>query len=140
MKRQTLILIVCSFVLIAVVFGIVAYNKPHRSVAREEAAFRLSAPELAEAFATDEALATNQYAGEVVEVHGNVREVIPGDSTLILMLEPGSALNGVSCYLDADQWEHAQLLPPGAPVVIKGICNGMLLDVVIDKAIVIEHD
>ncbi len=135
MRRRTLFFIASTVITIAVVLIVITYNKPHRSVVEVEPEVRLSALELALAFAADEVHATRQYAGKIVEVYGDVDRIIQGDSTLILLLEQGSATVGVSCYLDPHYRDEGESLSPGAPVTVKGICNGMLLDVVIDRAI-----
>jgi len=116
------------------------YFKPHRSVRNEEADFRLTVSELVNAFVTDEQKANAAYVGKVVEVRGTLKEMILNDSTLILLLGDSAEVTGVSCYLQKDQKEKYTGLKRGDIVMVKGVCNGMLLDVVIDKGLLLSPE
>jgi hypothetical protein len=115
------------------------YYKPHRSVRKEEAAFNLSVTELVSAFSADESKANNLYLGKVLTVTGNLKEIILSDSSLVLLLGDSTQAIGISCYLQKDQKGHYAALKKGKPVGVKGICNGMLLDIVLDKCILITE-
>ena len=128
-----------SVLLVMAVVVYVLYNKPHRSVEGEEAAFELSASALTEAFSNDEITADSKYTGKVIQVKGPLRRMIRNDSTLILMMGDNE-LMGVSCYLEKDQIPGSQNLAPGESITVKGICNGVLMDVVLDNAILVKDD
>ncbi len=140
MKRKTVIYMISSLILITSAIVVLKYYKPHRSVRKEEAAFRLSVKELVDAFSNNEADANLRYAGKILEVHGTLKEMILNDSTLILLMGDSTQMNGVSCYLQRDQKDRYTTLKRGEEVRVKGVCNGMLLDVVIDKAILLNHE
>jgi UDP-N-acetylmuramyl pentapeptide synthase len=63
------------FGIVALVIGLgVAYylwNKPHRDIAAEDAAFALTADELFDAFEADETAANAKYLDKVVAVTGS---------------------------------------------------------------------
>jgi len=131
---------ISSVILITSVIAVLMYYKPHRSVRKEEAAFKLSVSNLVDAFMKDEAQANNLYVGKVLEVQGPLKEMILNDSTLILLMGDSTQMTGVSCYLQKDQKEKYTRLKRGETVSVKGICNGMLLDVVLDKGILLPDD
>ncbi len=131
---------ISSAILITSVIFIMLYYKPHRSVGRDEPAFRLTVPQLAEAFSEDEEKANTLYSGKVLEVEGTLKEMILNDSTLILLMGEESQAMGVSCYLNKDQKNKYRSLKRGAQVRIKGICNGMLLDIVMDKCVLLQGE
>jgi len=130
---------ILSVILIVVVIAFITYNKPHLSVKNEDAAFGLSVSELVDAFSSDETEATSRYAGKVLEVRGNLKEVIRSNNTTILLMGDSTRMTGVSCYLQSDEKTDHATLKPGETVTVKGICNGMLIDVVLDKAILIDE-
>ena len=130
---------ISSVVLITSAIAVFMYYKPHRSVRKEEAAFKLSVSELVDAFSKDETTANARYAGKIVQVEGTLKEMILNDSTLILLMGDSTEMTGVSCYLSRDQKDKYTSLKRGETVSVKGICNGMLLDVVLDKGILL-HD
>ena len=131
---------ITSVILITSVISILIYYKPHRSVKREEAAFKLSVSELVDAFSNNEPKANSLYLGKILEVEGTLKEMILNDSTLILLMGDSTQMTGVSCYLLKDQKDKYTLLKRGDPVIVKGICNGMLLDVVLDKGILLPDE
>lgn len=136
MKR---ILIGCTIalVVVATVVAVRMYNKPHRTISAQEADFSVSASHLIDAFSSDEATANEKYVGKVVEVRGNVRELFHDGNTLVVVLGDSSQTAGVSFSFQEDRIDPAALTE-GKPVAIKGICNGMLFDVVMDKAVLID--
>lgn len=131
---------ISSVILLSSAIAVFMYYKPHRSVRKEDAAHKLSVEELVQAFAEDEEQANAQYAGKVLEVYGNLKEMILNDSTLILLMGDSTQMIGVSCYLQKDQKAKYTTLKRGQPVSVKGICNGMLLDVVVDKGILLPDE
>ena len=139
MKKKRIILMISSAILISSVIAVLMYFKPHRSVRSEEASFSLSVTELVSAFVDDEAKANQLYVGKVVEVHGALKEMILNDSTLILLMGDTAQMTGVSCYLQKDQKNKYTSLKRGESVTVKGICNGMLIDVVLDKGLLLPN-
>ncbi len=140
MKRKTVVIMISSVLLITSAIAVFMYYKPHRSVRKEDAAFRLSVTELVQAFSNDEARANELYAGKVIEVEGTLKEMILNDSTLILLMGDSTEMTGVSCYLQKDQKDKYTRLTRGENVNVKGICNGLLLDVVLDKGILLPDE
>jgi hypothetical protein len=136
-RKKAKLYMISSVILITSVIGLIFYYKPHRSVRKEEAAFRLSVSELIQAFSKDETQANTLYLGKVLEVEGTLKEMILNDSTLILLMGDTALMTGVSCYLQKDQKHKYTVLKRGDIVTVKGICNGMLLDVVLDKCILL---
>ena len=130
---------ISSAILISSVIAVLMYFKPHRSVRNEEAAFKLSVKDLVSAFADDEAKANQMFVGKIIEVHGALKEMILNDSTLILLMGDSTQMTGVSCYLQKDQKDKYTGLRRGEPVTVKGVCNGMLIDVVLDKGLLLPN-
>ena len=140
MKPRNIIAIVL-LALIAV--GIYAWSEYQRTppgadglVAKES----VSAVDLLKAFQADETAATAKYVGtteQAVQVSGSIRSMEPVDAGKVnVVLETGEALAGVVCeFAEADvpkDWRS------GATVSVKGICTGMLLDVVLVRCAAVE--
>lgn len=139
-KRVYIISIISAVILLGIVILLSMYYKPHRSVTKEEAAFSMSAQELVDAFEEDEMKANSLYGGKVVEVNGQLKEVILNDSTGILRLGDSSEMTAVSCYLQKVPEGESATFRKGGTVTVKGICNGLLLDVVLDKCVVLAAE
>lgn len=136
--KKAIIYVAFLILLIAVVAGVLMYNKPHRAVQGEDPDFKLSVSELVTPFSTDETAANARYAGRIVEVHGKVKEMIPNEGSPVLLIGDSAEPIAVICYLRGEERDKYTPLAIGELVTVKGICNGMLLDVVIDEAILIE--
>ncbi|HEU5148287.1 MAG TPA: hypothetical protein VFT90_16290 [Chryseosolibacter sp.] len=134
-----LLAVVAIFAIIAVV-GLMIYNKPHRAVKTSPPAYTMTAAQLVDEFSQDEASANALYAGKVIQLNGRLKDIIRDDSTVILLLGDTSALMSVSCYLMSDEEMKDTGLAPGKMVTVKGICNGVLMDVILDKAILLTDE
>lgn len=127
-----------SVAVAALVAGAWMYNKPHRTVGNEEADIKVSAAELVNAFSRDESAANSLYAGKVLEVEGVLGEIISDEPAVILVLGDDSVAGGISCYLRQNATDSYSALTVGRRVTVKGICHGMLMDVVLDKCVVVS--
>lgn len=138
MKTKILLYILLSAAASTLVVGAWMYNKPHLAVWNQEADIKVSAAELVSAFSRDEGAANSLYAGKVLEVEGVVSEIISDEHATILMLGEDSRASGISCYLQQNATDRYSALAAGRTVTVKGICNGMLMDVVLDKCVVVS--
>lgn len=139
MKRKNIAFMVSSVILLTSIIFIVIYYKPHRSVRGEDPAYSLTVQQLVNAFSANEMRADSMYVGAVLELEGRLKEMILNDSTLILLLGDSTQMTGVSCYLNKSQKEKYTSIKRGEIVKVKGICNGMLLDIVMDKCILLPE-
>ena len=130
---------ISSILLVTTIIGAFIYYKPHRSVKREPAAYSLSVSQLVNEFSQDETKANSRYLGNILEVRGTLKEIILNDSSLVLLLGDSLQNTGVSCYLLKDQKDLYTSLKRGEQVNVKGICNGLLLDIVLDKCIMLPE-
>lgn len=138
MQRSIWIIVVASVVLM--VGALLYYNKPHPSVVSQDPDFRLSARELVQAFVEDEAQANATYGGKLVLVSGIVKDKLSDENGMIVVMDGTVADASVSCYLDSSQIQAMQALQTGDAVAIKGICNGLMIDVIVDHAVVLKPE
>lgn len=136
--RNIIIWIVVILVFISAVVATLHYNKPHRSSTNETAAFTVSAQQLIDAFAKDEDAANTQYLDKVLEVYGPIKEWTNDEMGVILLLGEASGFSSVSCKLEPGQEGILNKMNVGDRVHVKGICTGVLLDVVLGKCIIIN--
>lgn len=97
----------------------------------------LEASELFTAFETNEAEANEKYLDKIIKVSGTVKEVSTDDKgNISVTLESGSEMFGVVCQMD-DLTKHAKTnFEPGEQITFKGVCTGMLMDVVLVRCVV----
>ena len=140
MKRKVYIYILVAMIVVAIAAAARMYFKPHPSVKAAEPAFTLSALDLIDAFTNDEASATMLYGGKILEVTGVVKEISFSDSSMVLQMGDTNRMESVSCYVYNGKQTHYTSIRPGKSVRVKGFCNGMLMDVVLDKCIILSDD
>jgi hypothetical protein len=138
-KRKTWLFVVLVIVLLAAVLAVVVVNRPAAGVAEKKADFSLSAADLIQAFSENEAEADRLYSGKVLEVHGKVKEIISHETAPILIIGNTGGTMNVSCYLQAEKPDPLAEIQEGDDVKVKGICNGMLTDVMLDKAMILTQ-
>lgn len=138
MKTKIVLYILLSAAVSTLVVGAWMYNKPHRTVGNGEADIKVSAAELVSAFSRDEGAANARYTGKVLQVEGVVSEIISDEKTRILIIGVNNGATGVRCYMQQKVPPGGSALASGGRVTVKGICNGMLMDVVLDQCVVVH--
>ncbi|HMQ60108.1 MAG TPA: hypothetical protein PKE06_05525 [Flavilitoribacter sp.] len=127
---------IASLALIGAVTGIYLWNKPHKNMNRAAADFKMESAALFSDFETDEAGANTKYLDKVIEVTGVVRSVSKEDDGIIsVTLATDDELAGVICQLDELTTHKRTEFQAGEKVTFKGICTGMLMDVVLVRCV-----
>ena len=129
MKRVLIILIVGA--LMAVLFGVYEYNRPHKSLTNQTPDFSMSSMELLSDYQTDESDSDKKYLNKIIQVNGLLREVqVDHMNEISLVLEAGEEMSAVICEMEKGVYKESDFTE-GDQVSIKGICTGMLMDVVL---------
>lgn len=126
-------------IIAAVVVTLYVFRKPIESVANQKADFTIQADSLLMAFESDENAANAKYLDKVIIVKGTIAEITSDTSGYTVILRDETSLSGVSCLLGKDQKEKAATLTLGQELTLKGICNGYLMDVVLNKGAIVEN-
>ena len=130
---------VLAIVVLASVLAVVVVNRPDAGITNKEADFSLSAADLIRAFSSDEAQADRLYSGKMLEVHGKVKEIISHETAPILIIGHTGETMNVSCYLAPENLSELAEIQVGDDVKVKGICNGMLTDIMLDRAMILTQ-
>lgn len=127
---------VLALVAIGAVAAFLLYNKPHKNIAAAKSDYVIAAPELLQEFQQDETAANQKYLDKVLKVKGQVKTVSADEAGNVqLTLDASDELAGVICEIPAAAVPaNAQLLP-GKTVTLKGVCTGMLTDVVLVRCV-----
>lgn len=137
-RRKLIILAVVLLCLIIAGTGYYLYNKPRTSAAAERAEAYVTARKLYEAFVENEQQANTSFVNKVVEVKGTVTDIQKNGNTVSILLEgQDNGSGGVNCSIATG--EADQLPKVGEDVLIKGLCTGMLMDVSIVDATIINN-
>ena len=123
--------------LLGVGVGYFMYNKPHQNMEKAEADMTLESTALFSAFEANEAEANEKYLDKIIKISGTVKEVnTDEEGNISLTLESGNELFGVICQMDNLTKQEKTDFKIGEQVTLKGICTGMLMDVVLVRCVV----
>lgn len=130
MKKWLILLIMA--VLLAGATGFYLYNKPHKNIAAADADFTVDAAALVKEFETDETAANTKYLDKIIVVKGKVASTeITSEGMINIALATDSEIATVSCAMLPGENKEASDIKVGDEVTIKGLCTGMLMDVVL---------
>ncbi len=107
--------------------------RPPASAAGEEAAYILTAQELAAAYAVDEQAGNEKFLGKILQVSGEIHEIEGGTPLTVVLNGQGVTRVRVELQVDPNHLPEA-----GSEVIVKGSCSGLLLDVVLNNGAIIE--
>ncbi|HNS12214.1 MAG TPA: hypothetical protein PKM97_06330 [Bacteroidia bacterium] len=137
MKRKILISILI-LILAGIATGVYLFNKPRQSIMNATAVASLSASALVSEFEEDEAKSNELYLGKVIEVTGIIGSSSLDESGNLNITLLGGDLAGVGCQLEKNNNSGQKKLIVGETVTIKGICTGILMDVVLVDCVITE--
>jgi hypothetical protein len=133
MKKLLFALILVCIIALAV--GYYFYNKQSTGIENIKADVSIDATTLFSAYESDELMSNNKYLGKVIEVKGVVQKINTAeDNNKSIILETNNEMFGVICNLDSlhSRKIHAKM---GKKIKLKGVCTGMLMDVILIKCI-----
>lgn len=120
--------------LIAAGTGYYFFQKKVTPLDEVKADFKLTADELYNAFETDETAANQKFVDKVIEVTGTVDRFTQQETGVNIVLSAENAIaGGVNCSFSIPPTE----VEPGTLLTIKGRCQGLLLDVVLNNCSVV---
>jgi hypothetical protein len=137
---RNLLIAILAIGLIGAVAGIYMYTKESPDLAKVKADFMLPVSEIVNEFNLDEAAASAKYIDKIVEVTGPVSSIEEiGDSTMNITLANADQLSGVICtFKDLSDITSLQL-KVGDNVTVRGVCAGMLLDVLLNDCVLVRQ-
>lgn len=129
--KKIFIFLVISLMLAGGV-GYYMYNKPKAAMESMQSYSVLQAADLVQKFETDESAAEVEFLDKTIEVSGIVKE--KNESGIIL--EGSDEITGVLCEFENPS--DLASVEIKQKIVVKGICTGKLLDVVLSRCIVVK--
>jgi hypothetical protein len=138
MRKILLLLVVVGVVSLGV--GYYMFNMPPKNLSKINPDVTVSANELMSAFEDNEQAANEVYLGRIVEVSGKISNfTMNDDGSAQLILETPSLMGGISCNFNIEDISgYKTVLRDGEDAVIKGKCSGYLMDVVLERCVVIN--
>lgn len=114
------------------------YNKPHVDVSETSADVTISANKIMQDFSSDENTANSNYLDKIILVNGIVSETKIENKIGIITLKTDDDFGSVQCHLSEEATKEISTLKQGETIIVKGICTGYLMDVILVKSEIIN--
>ena len=112
------------------------YHKPHADFSNIKPAHTITAQQLYQDYDENEEVANEKYLGKVIQVNGKVKSIKRSEDNANVYLDTGSGLGDINCaFMEASEVED---LEEGDPVSIRGLCSGKLMDISLERCIVLN--
>jgi hypothetical protein len=137
-KKNTVIIAVLIIIAAAAAYGYKEYYRKPADVTSIAPTAKVSAAEIAGIYDSDEARANKLYLGKTIQVTGAIAEIINQQDTLVnVLIGDSNSLHKVSCLLAHEYNNEIKQYTIGKPITIKGICTGFLIDVELNRCVIV---
>lgn len=126
---RKLLPVIILVIIISTIVGYNMYNKSHVDTKDSKADVTISPSKLLSEFETDEAAANTKYLDQIIEVKGIVKLINQVETGGSLSLDSGNEMASIICEFESK--ESIAGVKVGDEVVVKGVCSGMLSDIVL---------
>ncbi|MDB5280158.1 hypothetical protein QWZ08_03690 [Ferruginibacter paludis] len=136
--------IILVVLVIAIPLSFYLYKEYHRKPAdlsSVQPAAKLNAGAFLDEYEKDEANANHRYLGKTIQVRGTITEIVKQQDTLAnVMIGDTASMHKVSCLLDKHHIGLINQYKAGQQITIKGICTGFLMDVELNRCVIVEKE
>lgn len=137
-KKIKIVLGLIILISIAATVGWLQYNKPHVDVYIEKADYVLPVHKLISDYMTDEISADKKYANKIIEIKGKVNSVSSSNGKGTVTFNILDSETGITCNFQSKEKSKIAKLNINQTITVKGICTGMLLDVMMKECVIID--
>lgn len=138
MKWKKVLAIFFLVVLVVAAVLLYFYYKKPADIRTAVANYETTAPALLAEFNNNEATANAKYLDKVIAVEGTISKVNSDAGNPTVFLETGDPMASVTCSFYDTESGVLKNLKPGSTIKIKGVCTGVLMDVVLNKCSIAE--
>ncbi len=138
MKRKPAWALLLLLALTATGLALYYYYKKPPDIRKSTAHYETTAPALLADFNKNESTANAKYLDKVVIVEGVISNINPEGESPAVFLETGDPMATVTCSFYNTEGAALKNLKTGTTIKIKGVCTGMLTDVVLNKCSIVE--
>lgn len=136
MKIRNVLIVLLVAAIIGGIIGYRQYNKPHRNLKSEEVTAQITAQELFDDYKKDEAAANEKYLDNILQISGTIEKVNIEEEKSTLQLQTDDLMAGIIC--EFEKGELKTIPTAGEKINVRGICTGMLMDVVLVRCVLMK--
>ena len=140
-SKKNIAIIVVVIVIILAGYSYKEYYRKPADITTIEPAAKINVAAIVELYQNDESKANQQYLNKTIQVEGTITQIINQQDTLInVFMGDTNSVNNVSCLLDKKYFNAIKKYTVGQPITIKGICTGFLLDVELNRCVIVQQN
>ncbi len=139
LKRKYIWLVVFILIIIAGAIAYHEYNRKPADLSDVKSQSNISADSLVMVFETDEQKANSLYLGKPIDITGLIAEINNQQDTLVnVTLGKKNDMHKVSCLINVNHINEIKSYKVGDKIMLRGICNGYLMDVELNRCVVVK--
>ena len=140
-SKKNIAIIVVVIVIILAGYSYKEYYRKPADITTIEPAAKINVAAIVELYQNDESKANQQYLNKTIQVEGTITQIINQQDTLInVFMGDTNSVSNVSCLLDKKYFNGIKKYTVGQPITIKGICTGFLLDVELNRCVIVQQN
>jgi hypothetical protein len=140
--RKILITFLIIIAIVALIFiGGYLYIRymPDKSITKQAVNFSLTAYNLAEEYENNPSASDRKFIDRLIEVKGTISEISTDqNNSVVFILHDNGSSTGVLCTLNEKETKKVKRYKIGDTITLKGICSGMLFEVVLNKCLIVD--
>jgi hypothetical protein len=141
LSKKNIAFITAIILLVAAGYFYKEYQRKPADITRVEPVAKINVATIVDLYENNETKANQQYLGKIIQVSGTITDINNQQDTLInISLGDSSSLHKVSCLLDKRHMNAIKKYKPGEAITIKGICTGFLLDVELNRCVIVNDN
>ncbi len=134
-KYFKIIVIGLILIIISLFFIIKLYNKPFVDVKNSTPKIKVTAQEILNDFEVDEKLANEKYVDNLILIRGVIDDISYENGISIVTLKGENDAPNIICHMLPEANLDVLKLKKGEQIIVKGICTGYLLDVMMVRCV-----
>lgn len=139
-RNFKILLIGLILIIISLYFIINLYNKPFLDIEKSNPKIEITALEILNDYQADERLANEKYVDNLIQIKGEVADIKYENGTSVITLKGENDFSNIICRMLPEANLEVLKLKKGAQIMVKGVCTGYLLDVVMVRCILINDN
>jgi hypothetical protein len=150
MKKKYIIIAVALIAILAGIFAasiisstfrekvISTIFRSHKSLVNKKPDYIFEAANFFSTYEANEKQSDSLYIDRIIQVRGPVAEIQQEEELkYTIILRDEMAFTGVNCSMDEEFSDEIADLSIGDTVIIKGVCAGMLMDVILTRCVIV---
>lgn len=114
-----------------------SYHKPHVNLENSSPDFILSVADLYEEYEADETAADAKFIGKIIEITGTIDSVDEDQkNSQKIIMSTGDPLSEIQCEMSE---KNIVKVNNGEEITLRCICTGKLMDIVLNKCVLIKN-